>query len=186
MLARNAPRRAIQKHEIPDRQGQDLRGSDLLLWLSLGRLFITSLRLSNAGYLLASFVLVRSNQCWFDPPIIQLETPVNCTKQDLRLQGRSLAVAGLTRRCCVISSSYVRPLRNISTRTGTGAATTACTPFTPIASTGCRYSIQPQYGLQAILLHDEKTLLSCAECRTRIGQPTAARIISFLQPTQHL
>ena len=59
-------------------------------------------------------------------------------------------------RCCVISSSYVRPLRNIWTRTGAGAATTACTPFTPIASTGCRYSIQPQYGLQAVLLHDEK------------------------------
>src|SRR5271167_4859933 len=45
---------------------------------------------------------------------------------------------------------------------------------------------QPQSVLQAVLLHDEKTLLSYAECPTRIGQPTAARIISLVQPAQHL
>src|SRR5215469_14261425 len=46
----------------------------------------------------------------------------------------------------VISNSYVRPLRSMSSLTRTGATTTACGPFTPIDSTRCRHSIRSPFS----------------------------------------
>src|SRR5271165_6917558 len=182
----------------------------------------------------ASFVLVFSRQ-------IQLEPPVNSTKQNLRLQERSRAVAGLTRPmlgnqqfvCPTLAQHFdshqhrrhydgmhtihsnclhwMQALDGLAIFLGEGDVSPEVSDRpTRLQSTHhiafCQMLVfqadsrmgkdpsffqhpqprpgepQPQYILQAVLLHVEKTLLSYAECRMPIGQPTAARIISFVQP----
>src|SRR5271167_4277539 len=72
--ARNAPRRAIQKHATLTSRNRISGACIFCCGCRYGRVFITGAWLSNAGYLLASFVLVRSNQRWFDPPIMSKST----------------------------------------------------------------------------------------------------------------
>jgi hypothetical protein len=66
---------------------------------------------------------------------------MHTTKQDLGLQRKSPTISACPAAWLVMSNSYVRPLRSVSSRTNTGATTTESTPFTPMASAGCKHSI---------------------------------------------